>query len=57
MIIWEEMVVSRFEEHRIREEWIVSDLVGQLLLKNSQITLPEESEHLSYPQDEQSTTA
>jgi predicted ester cyclase len=32
-IIWNEMVVSRFEGDKIAEEWVVSELVGQLLLK------------------------
>ncbi len=30
---WIEMVVSRFENGKISEEWIVSELMGQLLLK------------------------
>ncbi len=30
---WNEMVVSRFEGDKIAEEWIVSELMGQLLLK------------------------
>lgn len=30
---WYEMVVSRFENDKIIEEWIVSDLAFQLLLK------------------------
>lgn len=30
---WEEMLVSRFEGDKIAEEWLVSDLAGQLLLK------------------------
>ena len=34
-IKWNEMVISRFEENKITEEWIVSELVGQLLLKQS----------------------
>lgn len=37
-IIWYEMIVSRFEKNKIVEEWIVSDLAAQLLLK----TRPEE---------------
>jgi len=32
-IKWNEMIVSRFEENKIAEEWIVSELMGQLLLK------------------------
>ena len=32
-IIWNEMVVSRFEGDKITEEWVVSELAGQLLLK------------------------
>ena len=31
-IIWNEMLVSRFERDKIAEEWVVSDLAGQLLL-------------------------
>ncbi|MDC8003674.1 ester cyclase [Aureisphaera galaxeae] len=34
-IVWNEMIVSRFEEDRIAEEWVVSELLGQLLLKQS----------------------
>jgi len=30
---WREMVVSRFDGEKIAEEWVVSELVGQLLLK------------------------
>lgn len=33
-IKWNEMVVSRFEDGKIAEEWLVSELAGQLLLKN-----------------------
>ena len=33
---WNEMVVSRFEGDKIAEEWIVSELMGQLLLKQPQ---------------------
>ena len=29
-IVWNEMVVSRFEGDKIIEEWVVSELVGQL---------------------------
>ena len=32
-ITWYELVVSRFEEGKITEEWVVSDLAGQLVLK------------------------
>jgi len=32
-IKWNEMVVSRFESDKIAEEWVVSELAGQLLLK------------------------
>lgn len=32
-IVWTEMVVSRFEDVKISEEWIVSELMGELLLK------------------------
>lgn len=34
-IRWEEMVVSRFKNGLIAEEWLVSDLAGQLLLKQA----------------------
>jgi predicted ester cyclase len=30
---WREMVVSRFEDGKIIEEWVVSELLGELLLK------------------------
>jgi len=30
---WSEMVVTRFENENIAEEWILSELAGQLLLK------------------------
>lgn len=30
---WVEMVVSRFENEKIVEEWVVSELMGQMLLK------------------------
>ncbi len=33
VIIWHEMVASRFEGGKIAEEWVVSNLAGQLLLK------------------------
>ena len=32
MIQWQEMVVSRFEDDKIKEEWLVSDLAGKLLI-------------------------
>ncbi len=32
-VTWQEMVVSRFENDKIAEEWIVSELAGELLLK------------------------
>lgn len=32
-ITWKEMVVTRFEGDRIAEEWVVSELAGQLMLK------------------------
>jgi len=32
-IEWNEMVISRFEDDKIAEEWVVSELAGQLLLK------------------------
>ncbi len=34
-ITWTEMVVSRFEEDKIAEEWLVSELAAELLLKQS----------------------
>lgn len=33
IIIWNELVVSRFENNLISEEWIVSELLGQLMVK------------------------
>lgn len=33
IIQWNEMVISRFEGGKITEEWVVSELMGQLLLK------------------------
>ncbi len=30
---WRDMVVSRFEEGKIAEDWVVSELAGELLLK------------------------
>jgi hypothetical protein len=35
-IKWNEMVVSRFEGDKIAEEWIVSELAGQLLLRQQE---------------------
>ncbi|MEL6535076.1 MAG: ester cyclase [Bacteroidota bacterium] len=32
-VTWHEMVVSRFEGDKIAEEWLVSNLAGQLMLK------------------------
>ncbi|MCK5149151.1 ester cyclase [bacterium] len=32
-IKWNEMVVSRFENDKIIEEWVVSELIGELLSK------------------------
>ena len=32
---WTDMVVSRFENEKIAEEWVVSELMGELLLKVS----------------------
>jgi predicted ester cyclase len=34
-IKWNEMIVSRFEKDKIAEEWIISELMGQLMLKQS----------------------
>ncbi len=34
-IRWQEMVISRFEGDKIAEEWVVSELAGQLLLKQA----------------------
>jgi len=36
-ITWNEMVVSRFDGDKIAEEWVVSELAGQLLLKQPKI--------------------
>ena len=33
MIQWNEIIISRFVEGKIEEEWIVSELLGKLLLK------------------------
>ncbi len=33
MITWNEMIVTRFEQNKIREEWVVSELKGELLSK------------------------
>ncbi|MCX9082475.1 MAG: ester cyclase [Candidatus Methanoperedens sp.] len=32
-VTWTDMVVSRFEDEKIAEEWVVSELAGELLLK------------------------
>jgi len=32
-IKWKEMIVSRFDSEKIAEEWVVSELVGELLSK------------------------
>ncbi len=37
-VVWKEMVVSRFEEDKIAEEWVVSQLAGKLLLKQPKIS-------------------
>lgn len=37
-VTWNDMVVTRFEGEQIAEEWIVSELMGELLLKASQPT-------------------
>jgi predicted ester cyclase len=34
-ITWTEMVVSRFENNKIIEEWVVSELASELLLKQA----------------------
>ncbi len=34
---WVDMVVTRFYNEKIAEEWVVSELMGELLLKVSQI--------------------
>jgi len=34
---WTEMVVSRFKNGKIAEEWVVSELMGELLLKVPQV--------------------
>ena len=31
-ITWNDMIISRFEGDKIAEEWVVSELMGQLLL-------------------------
>ncbi len=33
MIQWNEIIISKFVEGKIEEEWIVSELLGKLLLK------------------------
>ena len=35
IIKWNEMVVSRFEDGKIAEEWVVSELKGELFVKHS----------------------
>ncbi|WP_299549001.1 ester cyclase [Seonamhaeicola sp.] len=32
-VTWTEIVVSRFENNKIIEEWVVSELAGELMLK------------------------
>ena len=34
-VSWTELVVSRFENDKIIEEWVVSDLAGELMLKQA----------------------
>ena len=36
-IKWHEIIVSRFEEDKIIEEWVVSDLAFQLMLKQNKL--------------------
>ena len=31
-IVWRDMVVSRFDNEKIAEEWVVSELMGEMLL-------------------------
>jgi predicted ester cyclase len=38
-VAWNEMVVSRFDGSKIAEEWVVSELAGQLLLKQPRTRL------------------
>ena len=33
VVLWNEMVVSRFEGDKIAEEWVVSELAAQLMFK------------------------
>jgi len=33
IIKWNEIVVSRFDQNKIAEEWVVSELKGELLSK------------------------
>lgn len=33
LVEWKEIVISRFEGNKIAEEWIVSELMGKLLLQ------------------------
>lgn len=37
-LTWVEMVATRFEDEKIAEEWFVSELMGQMLLKAPQKT-------------------
>ena len=32
-VIWNEMIVSRFDSEKIAEEWVVTELAGELLSK------------------------
>ncbi|MFT7489878.1 MAG: putative ester cyclase [Candidatus Promineifilaceae bacterium] len=34
-VTWRDMVVTRFSDDKIGEEWVVSELMGELLLKVS----------------------
>lgn len=34
---WDDMVVTRFSNEEITEEWVVSELMGELLLKASRV--------------------
>lgn len=34
---WADMIVTRFKDEKIAEEWVVSELMGELLLKVSRI--------------------
>ena len=33
-VVWREMMISRFEDGKIAEEWMVSELAGELLSKS-----------------------